>query len=72
MFEIPQMVTIAEAARITRLAKHFIRQLCLTNQIVFVKAGSKYLVNLDKLIDYLNNPPGNDLETEKTIIRKIG
>jgi len=72
MFEIPQMVTIAEAARITGLAKHFIRQLCLTNKIVFVKAGNRYLINLDRLIDFLNDPPKNALETEQSIIKKIG
>ena len=39
---IPQMVTIN------------IRCLCLTNQIVFVKTGCKYLINMDKFVAFLN------------------
>jgi len=56
MIEVPRMVTIAEAARITGLAEHFVRQLCLTGKITFVKAGKKFIVNLNKLVDYLDNP----------------
>ena len=43
---IPQMVTINEAATIVGLAKFRIRQLCLEKRIKHVRAGRKYLVNL--------------------------
>lgn len=51
---IPQMVTIKEAAQKTGLANFYIRQLCLQNKIIFVKAGRKYLINFAKLIEFLN------------------
>ncbi len=51
---IPKMRTIKETAKETGLAYNYIRNLCLQNKIVYVKAGNKYLVNVDKLIEYLN------------------
>jgi len=48
------MMTIKEAAEKTGLAAHFIRQLVLQNKIVYVSAGRKYLLNYEKLLDYLN------------------
>ena len=52
---IPRMTTINEAAEITGLAKHFIRQLALQDKIRHVRAGKKFLINIEKLIEYLNN-----------------
>lgn len=52
--KIPTMLTISEASEITKLSEYRIRQLCITNQIVHIRAGSKYLINLDKLVEYLN------------------
>lgn len=51
---IPRMATINEASEITGLARYFIRQLAITNKVKTVKAGKKYLINVDKLIEYLN------------------
>ena len=51
---IPQMVTIKEAAEKTGLANFNIRQLCLINKIIHVRAGRKYLINFEKLIEFLN------------------
>ena len=51
---IPKMRTIKETAKETGLAYNYIRNLCLQNKIVYVRAGNKYLVNVDKLIEYLN------------------
>lgn len=53
--QIPEMLTIKEAAGRTGLSYDFIRKLCLQGKIVFVRTGSKYLVNMGKLVDYLNN-----------------
>ncbi len=53
-FKIPKMATITEAAELTGLAKHYIRQLCLQNKIKYLKAGKKFLINVDKLIEFLN------------------
>ena len=51
---IPTMYTIKHASEMTGLSYDYIRKLCLTNRIVFVRAGSKYLINMEKLIEYLN------------------
>lgn len=51
---IPEMITIKETASRTGLSYEFIRKLCLNNEIVFVKTGTRYLVNFNKFIDYLN------------------
>lgn len=53
--DIPCMITINEAAQIVKLAKYHIRQLVLQDKVKYVKAGRKYLLNLDSLIDYLKN-----------------
>ena len=52
---IPIMWTIKQASQNTGLSYDFIRKLCLQNKIVFVKAGCKYLVNSEKLVEYLNS-----------------
>lgn len=52
--KIPLMWTIKEASQNTGLSYDFIRKLCLQNRIVHVKAGRKYLVNSEKLVEYLN------------------
>ena len=51
---IPRMRTLKETAAIMGLSYNFIRTLCLQNKIVYVKAGNKFLVNVDKLIEYFN------------------
>jgi len=51
---VPRMETISNTAKLTGLAEHHVRQLVLTGKIVAVKAGKKYLININKLIEYLN------------------
>ena len=51
---IPTMLTIKETAKRTQLSETYIRNLVLGKKICFVKAGKKYLVNLEKLIEFLN------------------
>lgn len=53
--DIPCMITINEAAQIVKLAKYHIRQLVLQGKVKYVKAGRKYLLNLDSLVNYLKN-----------------
>lgn len=52
---IPEMVTIKEAARRTGVSYDCIRKLCLQKKIVYIKAGSKYLVNFGMFCDFLNH-----------------
>lgn len=51
---IPHMETIKATAKLFGLAEHFVRQLVIRGEIVAVKAGCKYLVNVDKFAEYLN------------------
>lgn len=53
----PRMKTINETAQLTGVAAHRIRILCKTGQISAIQCGCRWLVNLDRFIDYLNAPP---------------
>lgn len=60
---LPRMRTVHEAAEELRrmdegtaVTEYHIRQLAINNIIPRVKAGKKYLINLDALIAYLANP----------------
>lgn len=54
--KVPTMLPIKETAKITGVAEYYIRQLVAGNEICFVKAGKKYLINLEKFVEYLNTP----------------
>lgn len=51
---IPRMTTIRETAEATGMSEYAVRKMVKQNQIVFVKTGTKHLVNFDKFIDFLN------------------
>ena len=51
---IPEMVTIREASERSGLSYYTIRRLCLTDKIVHIKTGTKFLVNWNKFLEYLN------------------
>lgn len=70
-FKIPTMLTIKETAQRTGMAEFFIRSLATNNQIVHVRCGRKYLINLEKFIEYLNTSLGED-EPEKQNINGYG
>ncbi len=54
-FNLPQMLTINDTAKQTKLSSYFIRQLVLQKKIKFVKSGKKFFVNLNSLRELLNN-----------------
>ena len=61
--KIPRMRTVHEAAEEmkkldanTAVTEYHIRRLVLDGVLPKVKAGKKYLINLDSLLDYLANP----------------
>ena len=58
--KVPTMVTIREAARRTGVSYDFIYKLCKRDEIVYVKAGSKYLINFEKFINFLNGGESDD------------
>ena len=58
--QVPRMATINEASTLTGLAKYYIRQLALQSKIKHVRAGKKILINIDRLIEFLNESNGED------------
>lgn len=54
-FTVPRMETIKKTAEIFGLPVHFVRQKVLSGEIVAVRAGKRFLVNLDRFAEYLNS-----------------
>ena len=52
------MRTIRQTAAETGSPEYALRHLVKNNKIVYVKAGHKALINLDRFIDYLNGERG--------------
>ncbi len=50
----PRMETITTTAEILHVPVHFVRAKVKNGEVVAVKAGRRYLVNVDKFIEYLN------------------
>ena len=55
---VPTMVTISKASEITGVSYDYLRKLCMNKKIVHIRAGKKYLINLEKLGEYLNSNIG--------------
>ena len=53
--KIPQMETIRKTAEIFGLPIHFVRQKVNSGEVVAVRAGKKFLVNIDRFAEYLNS-----------------
>lgn len=51
---IPEMITLRDASKRTGISYDWLRKLCLQGKIVHIRAGSKYLLNFGRLVDYLN------------------
>lgn len=63
----PKMVTIRVAAEQTGLTYSCLRRWILEGTFpYYVKAGSKYFVNLERLAEFLNSPAG-DSEQPATV-----
>ena len=57
---VPVMLTIEKAAAMTGITKYRLRELCKSRKIVCILCGNKYLINMDRLIDYLNKGDQDD------------
>lgn len=51
---LPKMCTIKEAAMLSGISQYRLRELCKQKKIICIRCGTKYLINVDRLIDYLN------------------
>lgn len=52
--KLPVMKSIKEMVKLMGFSYTHLRNLCLENKIVYVRAGKKYLINYDRFCDYLN------------------
>ena len=64
--KIPTMLTIPQIVeRFPAFNYNYIRRLCLDNRICYVRAGKgKYLINLEKFIDWLNGDEKGAMKDE--------
>lgn len=65
--KIPHMETIKRTAELFGLPVHFVRCKVSSGEIVAVRAGRKFLVNVDKFAEYLNSAT---IENETTVERR--
>lgn len=59
----PTMATIENTAKMFGFSNYMIRQKVLSGEIVAVKCGRRYLVNIDRFVDYLNSSHVTQAET---------
>lgn len=52
---VPRMRTIKQTAELFGLPTHFVRQKVTNGEVVAVRAGRRFLVNIDRFADYLNS-----------------
>ena len=55
---IPEMIPLKAASERTGLSYDFLRKSCLAGKIVHIRAGNKFLVNFDRLVEWLNTTHG--------------
>lgn len=65
--KIPHMETIKRTAELFGLPVHFVRCKVSSGEVVAVRAGRKFLVNVDKFAEYLNSAT---IENETTVERR--
>ncbi len=76
---VPRMRTIAEAARLlkeddpgTAITPNAIRTKVLAGEIPHVRVGSKRLLDYDRMLEMLHNPPmQTDTQLEYGVIRRV-
>ena len=76
--KLPRMRTVSEAAREikakdphTAITEHHIRQLAVSGRIPRVKAGRKYLISLDLLIEYMTDPTAEKFQPQPSTAAPI-
>ena len=53
--KVPRMETIKTTAALFGLPVHLVRQKVAAGEVVAIKAGRKFLVNIDRFAEYLNS-----------------
>lgn len=52
--DIPIMLPLKECVKRTGMPYHYIRNLCLNNEVIHVRSGKKFFVNYENLCERLN------------------
>lgn len=70
--KIPRMEGIRKTAELFGLPVHFVRSKVASGEVVAVRAGRKFLVNVDRFAEYLNTATvqtesGTDLDSPARI-----
>nr|DAD93438.1 MAG TPA: helix-turn-helix XRE-family like protein [Myoviridae sp. ct0wg9] len=71
--KIPTMLTIPQILeRFPALNYNFVRRLCIENKICYVRVGrGRYLINLEKFVDWLNGDEKKNCERPKKEVHEI-
>ena len=51
---VPTMLSLRETAKKTGLSYDYLRKACNRNEIVHIRCGNKFLINIEKLVEQLN------------------
>ena len=54
MVNFPEMITMREAADRSGISFDAIRKMVIRGEITHIKVGKKYLINAEKMVEYLN------------------
>ena len=54
---VPVVKGMKEAAKLTGISYHQLRQWVLDDEIVYLRSGNKILINMDRLSDFVNGIP---------------
>lgn len=68
---VPRMETIKNTAKLFGLSEHLVRQKVLSGEVVAIKAGRRYLVNVDKFTEYLNTNITSGLPKRSSICCEV-
>ena len=56
--KIPTMIKLREASELTGISYYRLLQLCKEGKVTHITSGRIYYINLEKLVEYLNDPDG--------------
>lgn len=58
-------VSIAETSKITKISQSFLYNGCRNGTIPHIKSGKKYLLNPEKVVEYLDSQADASVQTAK-------
>lgn len=64
----PRMGTVKEAAKLSGLSQKCLYTLCKNGEITSVRSGNRWIINMDKLAEYLNTNKGKTTKNEVPVM----